>query len=116
MSAGLNSEMRGDRRPFLKRKSVSKIDEKKTPGLNRRQFLQRGALVAAGVSIAPGSFLGNSFFEVRGPASPKRVVILGAGLAGMVAGYELSQLGHNVTILEARMRPGGRAHTLREPF
>lgn len=37
-------------------------------------------------------------------------------MAGLVAGYELSQLGHNVTILEARIRPGGRVHTLREPF
>jgi monoamine oxidase len=93
-----------------------KIMEKKTRGLNRRQFLKRGALAAAGVSIVPSRLLGNSFLEVLGPASPKRVVICGAGLAGMVAGYELSQLGHNVTILEARMRPGGRVHTLREPF
>ena len=37
-------------------------------------------------------------------------------MAGLVAGYELSQLGHDVTILEARTRPGGRVHTLREPF
>jgi len=44
------------------------------------------------------------------------VLILGAGLAGLVAGYELTQLGHDVTILEARNRPGGRVHTLREPF
>ena len=95
-------------------KSMS--NEKKTRGLNRRQFLQRGALAAAGVSMMPSRVLGNSFLEVLGPTSPKRVVICGAGLAGMVAGYELSQLGHNVTILEARMRPGGRAHTLREPF
>lgn len=91
-------------------------DSQKTQGLNRRQFLQRGALAAAGVSIVPGRLLGSSFLEVHGRASPKRVVICGAGLAGMVAGYELSQLGHNVTILEARMRPGGRVHTLREPF
>jgi len=28
--------------------------------------------------------------------SPKKVVILGAGMAGLVAGYELSQLGHDV--------------------
>ncbi len=84
--------------------------------LNRRQFLQRSALAAAGVAIVPRRLPGNAFFYVQGSASPKRVVICGAGLAGMVAGYELSQLGHNVTILEARMRPGGRAHTLREPF
>jgi monoamine oxidase len=44
------------------------------------------------------------------------VLILGAGMAGLVAAYELTQLGHDVTILEARTRPGGRVHTLREPF
>ncbi len=96
--------------------AMPKNKAEKTRGLNRRQFLQRGALAAAGVSIVPRSSFGNSFFEVRGPVAPKRVLILGAGLAGMVAGYELSQLGHAVTILEARMRPGGRVHTLREPF
>jgi len=37
-------------------------------------------------------------------------------MAGLVAAYELTQLGHDVTVLEARTRPGGRVHTLREPF
>jgi monoamine oxidase len=37
-------------------------------------------------------------------------------MAGLTAGYELTQLGHDVTILEARTRPGGRVHTLHEPF
>jgi len=37
-------------------------------------------------------------------------------MAGLVAAYELSKLGHEVTVLEARTRPGGRVHTLREPF
>jgi len=46
----------------------------------------------------------------------KKVVIIGAGLAGLSAGYELTQAGHDVTILEARNRPGGRVLTLREPF
>jgi monoamine oxidase len=32
------------------------------------------------------------------------------------AAYELTQAGHDVTILEARSRPGGRVHTLRDPF
>ena len=44
------------------------------------------------------------------------MLILGAGMAGLVAGYELSKLGHDITILEARARPGGRVFTLREPF
>ncbi len=50
----------------------------------------------------------------RAPA--KKVIILGAGMSGLVAAYELTQLGHEVVILEARMRPGGRVHTLHEPF
>ena len=51
---------------------------------------------------------------LTGPA--KKVLILGAGMAGLVAAYELSKSGHDVTVLEARTRPGGRVHTLREPF
>ncbi len=51
---------------------------------------------------------------LTGPA--RKVLILGAGMAGLVAAYELSKLGHDVTVLEARTRPGGRVHTLREPF
>jgi monoamine oxidase len=46
----------------------------------------------------------------------KKVIVVGAGLAGLSAAYELAQMGHDVTILEARMRPGGRVYTLREPF
>lgn len=47
---------------------------------------------------------------------PKKVVVVGAGMAGLVAGYELKQAGHDVTVLEARERIGGRILTLREPF
>lgn len=47
---------------------------------------------------------------------PLRVAVLGAGLAGLVAAYELIRAGHEVTVLEARTRPGGRVLTLREPF
>lgn len=47
---------------------------------------------------------------------PKQVLILGGGIAGLVAGYELDKAGHNVSILEARMNAGGRIKTLREPF
>ncbi|HEX7295841.1 MAG TPA: FAD-dependent oxidoreductase, partial [Pyrinomonadaceae bacterium] len=83
--------------------------------VTRRQFLARaaGAIAGTGLTWTIGK-AGSSVFTVRGPA--KKVVILGAGMAGLTAGYELTQLGHDVTILEARTRPGGRVHTLREPF
>ena len=41
------------------------------------------------------------------------VVVLGGGIAGLVAAYELRSLGYAVTVLEARNRPGGRNYTVR---
>jgi monoamine oxidase len=42
-----------------------------------------------------------------------RVVILGAGIAGMTAAYELAKAGYDCTILEAQNRSGGRCWTIR---
>jgi monoamine oxidase len=50
----------------------------------------------------------------RGPA--QRVIVLGGGLAGLCAAYELQNLGHTVTVLEAQTCAGGRVRTLRESF
>ena len=44
------------------------------------------------------------------------MIVLGAGLAGLAAAYELNNAGHDVTVLEARDRPGGRVLTLRDRF
>ena len=44
----------------------------------------------------------------------KRVIIVGAGMAGLVAGYELARAGHDPLILEAQHRVGGRIYTLRK--
>ena len=44
----------------------------------------------------------------------KRVIIIGAGMAGLVAGYELARAGHDPLILEAQNRVGGRVYTLRK--
>lgn len=50
---------------------------------------------------------------VSGSGDGTTVIILGAGIAGMTAAYELAKAGYNCTILEARDRPGGRCWTLR---
>ena len=44
------------------------------------------------------------------------MLVLGAGLAGLAAAYELDRAGFGVTVLEARSRPGGRVRTYRDPF
>lgn len=48
------------------------------------------------------------------PQPPKRVLIIGAGMAGLVAAYELRRQGHEPTVLEAQNRVGGRIYTLRD--
>lgn len=56
---------------------------------------------------------GGSFSAAR---PKKRVVVLGAGLAGLTAAWELDQAGHEVVVIEAQTRPGGRVLTFREGF
>ncbi len=91
----------------------------------RRNFLKAAGL--AGVALAlPEGFAGPAFARGaktlengtksgRTPAK-KRAIVVGAGLAGLVAAYELDRAGHEVTVLEAQLRPGGRVLTLRTAF
>jgi monoamine oxidase len=76
--------------------------------INRRDFIKSGAL-ALGASLIRLPL-------VSAAVAPKKIIIIGAGMAGLSAGYELAQAGHDVTIFEARTIPGGRVHTIREPF
>jgi monoamine oxidase len=48
------------------------------------------------------------------PQNAKRVIILGGGIAGLVAAFELMRQGHEPLILEATHRVGGRVKTLRD--
>ncbi len=76
--------------------------------MNRRTFLHQSLVGATVLSIAgPRELL---------KTAPKRVIVLGAGLAGLSAAYEIDKAGHKVTVLEARTRPGGRVFTIRGQF
>lgn len=58
----------------------------------------------------------SALLPLRRRTAPKRVVVVGAGLAGLAAAYELQRAGHDVVVLEARPFAGGRVRTLRDGF
>ena len=51
--------------------------------------------------------------ELSGAPQGRKVVVLGAGLAGMCAALELSNAGYEVQIIEYQKRAGGRCWTLK---
>ena len=87
----------------------------------RRQLLTRigiaagsGAMYQAMTSL--GHAAGTDFTkppQLDGTKPGTRVLVLGAGLAGMLAAYELRKAGYDVRILEYQARSGGRNISLR---
>lgn len=69
-------------------------------------------MVAMGLVRVPDLFAGPPQLPAT-HGTGKSVVILGAGIAGLTAAYELHKAGYTVTILEANDRAGGRSYTVR---
>ena len=92
-------------------------------GMTKRDFLRSiGAVAGVGAAYHTMSalgLLGVAEAKFVAPELPigsgygKRVLILGAGISGMTAAYELSKAGYHCTILEATSRAGGRNLTVR---
>src|SRR6266536_2346058 len=82
--------------------------------INRRHFIKQAGVAAGGLHFAFRSGWAMPQATVPRTSGGKRVVILGAGLAGLAAGWELKGSGHEIVILEAQLHPGGRVHTIRE--
>jgi len=94
-----------------------------SPRWTRRSFLDAvgragGAaaiyetMVAMGMIRVPQAFAGPPQIPVESGRG-QRVVILGAGIAGLTAAYELHNAGYEVILLEAKERAGGRSYTVR---
>ncbi|MGM7721530.1 flavin monoamine oxidase family protein [Metabacillus sp. Hm71] len=99
-------------------------------GMTRRDFLDQVGKVGGAVAVwgameslgLLGKPLMASAKEFQSPKQSdlamankngKKIIILGAGIAGMAAAYELRKAGYDCKILEARDRSGGRNWTVR---
>jgi monoamine oxidase len=96
---------------------------KKTPSLpvlTRRRFLEQlGAVGGSSLIMTAMTSLdlmaGQAGVRPALTGRPRgaKVLVLGAGVSGLVVGYELGKLGYDFRILEARDRVGGLAWTVR---
>ncbi|CAM2008284.1 flavin monoamine oxidase family protein [Acanthopleuribacter pedis] len=95
----------------------------KQGGITRRTFLEQvgrvgGAaalyetMTAMGLVNKPEAWAGPPKIPQKA-SRQSSVVILGAGIGGLTAAYELSRAGYVVRVLEAQDRYGGRSHTVR---
>ncbi len=90
----------------------------------RREFLYRTAAIGGlGLTMATMSAWGMGIDStadkppaLTGSGNGKKVLILGAGLAGMTAAFELGKQGYSCEIVEARGFAGGRCQTARRGF
>lgn len=74
----------------------------------RRNFLTLFGLTLMGIV---NHACGDNSQEYVAASNRKRIVVIGAGLAGLAAARELHRQGHEVVVIEARGRIGGRIWT-----
>lgn len=90
--------------------------------MDRKSFIKKSSATGLGLSLTPFSMLkgkdksGDSLTTSRQSAAKKKVIVAGAGIAGLCCGYELMKMGHEVVVMDASGRHGGHVLTSREGF
>ena len=89
-------------------------DSASSRGYMRRDVLQAGAVLGGAALLAAGGLGTTRARAASGSGAPDAwVAIVGAGLAGIAAAYQLHRVGIRSQIFEARGRIGGRCWTAR---
>jgi len=105
---------------YASRKGATMAQHESEP-MTRRELLRMIGLTAgtsamyqamSGLGLAAESPYRGPI-DLQGAPRGTSVLVLGAGIAGMSAAFELRNAGYDVTVLEYNTRPGGRNWTLR---
>ncbi|XLP22004.1 FAD-dependent oxidoreductase [Bacillus toyonensis] len=83
--------------------------------LHEKKYIKKNETLATSMMLE----LRDPFLHLDGlpaPSSSPKIVIVGAGLAGLTCAYRLKQAGYQATVYEANERVGGRVHTRRGDF
>ncbi|MBM5575267.1 FAD-dependent oxidoreductase [Deefgea sp. CFH1-16] len=67
--------------------------------------------MVSGITSASAGAISKTSSASAGSINKKRIIVIGAGLAGLAAARELKKHGHDIVVLEARDRIGGRIWT-----
>jgi monoamine oxidase len=89
--------------------------------LKRRAFIKTTVVAGLGAGLLPPTLLTGQpqaspapAVPHPGPAAAKKIIVAGAGIAGLCCGYELMKRGHEVVVLEASSRHGGHVLTVHD--
>lgn len=99
------------RAPSLR--AVASAPRRAAMSLERRELLKLSLLASAGLASAGALLRTRPGFAEDDPAAKERVVVVGAGVAGLACARALAKAGRRVVVLEGRERIGGRVVTSR---
>jgi monoamine oxidase len=85
--------------------------------MNRKKFLQQSSVIGFGLAMNPSNLIPykkKPLISAIKPSNGKKVIVAGAGIAGLCCGYELMKRGFDVSVLDADGRHGGHVFTGRD--
>ncbi len=111
VSRRLLRALQSARQENLKEQGLPEAIPHQAAAWSRREFLQAGALIGLGGAAA--AWLPNPALAKPNAPTLPRVAVIGAGIAGLNAAYQLKKAGVMATVYEASGRVGGRIHSVK---